>query len=572
MGERQILLAKLEQQWETLRGCQIRDEDSPWRGAFALPDPNYEGMYTQIEAGLQYTVPMYSYPESSLYQSGELLVVIEEQVEYLLRSQYPSGCISLINCNIDSPPDTGFAVHIASFSYHALAAVQAPEALAVSNRLKLFLERTISGLLAGGIHTPNHRWVICGALALLYEIFPDERLRSRADEYLAEGLDINASGEWTERSNAVYNAVCCNFLYHVARVFGYEDLIDRVEENLNMMQYMLHPGGAIATEYSSRHDRGKVFYLSDEYYIAFRLMASHHSNAIFEALAAEALRHTENPGMPLLYRMRFPEKMRSNGERAELPEHYNVLLNEGNEAPISGLMPYVRTSFHSGSPLARYRRGKLSVTLVSGQPEFMFVQVGKARMVGLRWSLGWFGIAGVPMSSLKKCGDYSYEMAITIEGAYYGPIQGANTGRMGQSEFDFTFAGREATNVSRLDMSVRIDLEEHGLRVRLMANNMPKLFAQAVFAFDRAGTVEDSSSGCTRLDEHLYLQAAGHLVYRCGNDVIEIEGGAAEHRYACLRNDEMDPQYWNVACNYVTPMAAEFYIHCGNDDRGASNE
>ncbi|WP_409342382.1 hypothetical protein [Paenibacillus sp. MBLB4367] len=564
--EEKWLMRELEKKWKEIESYQVRQSGSHWRGAFEIPDSAYKGMYVQIETGLQMTVPLYSHPESKWYRSGALLEVIEEQIDYLLRSQYPSGCISLINCNIDSPPDTGFAVHIASLSYHALASVDAPEAHAVSGKLKQFLYGTIPCLLKGGIHTPNHRWVICGALALLSEIFPDERLRERADAYFAEGLDINKSGEWTERSNAVYNAVCCNFLYHAARVFQYEDLIAPIASNLEMMKYMLHPDGAIVTEYSSRHDRGKTFYLSDEYYIAFTLMASHTKSNMFRTLADEALKYATNPGLPLLYWMRFPNEMKGAGERSPLPLSYDVLLNEGSQAAVSGSMPYVRTSFHSGSPLVRYRHEDLSVTLVSGQPEFLCIQFGKARMVGLRWSLGWFGIAGVPMAKLEKRSEGCYEMSIQVEGAYFGPVEGAGIGRTGRSAFDFNFEGREKTHISKLEMRVGIALRPDGLTVKLKAEQMPNLFAQTVFSFAPGGVIE--SDGCSRLADHLYLHSAGSFVYRYGDDRIEIVGGADEHRYVCLRNDDIDPQLLNVISNFTTPMTAELHIHCYRDTKG----
>ncbi|HEY2492902.1 MAG TPA: hypothetical protein VGI33_08325 [Paenibacillus sp.] len=569
MGDEKRLLRLLEKQWAVIHSYQVQKADSYWRGAFEFPDQDYKGMSVEIEAGLQRTVPLYSHVESSLYQNEALLKVIEEQIDYLLRSQLPSGCVSLINCNIDSPPDTAFAVHIAALSYHVLASVGGSKVEAVCDKLKQFLRRTMPCLLTGGIHTPNHRWVICGALALLYEIFPDEQLRERADSYLAEGLDINEYGEWTERSNAVYNAVCCNSLYHVARVFDYTDLFEPIASNLLMMKYMLHPDGVIVTEYSSRQDRGKRYQLSDEYYIAFTLMAARTSNGEFRTLADEAIRHSNNPGLSLLYWMKHPLDMNSEGERTPLPTTYEVMLNEGCEAPVSGFLPHIRTSFHSGSPLVRFRNEDLDVTLVSGQPEFLFIQYGQARMTGFRWSLGWFGIAGAPMARIVKQREGSYELLIELEGSYRGPLETANKSRSDRSVFDFSNEGRKKTHVSKLLLSVIIELEKDGLSVKLQSDSIPNLFAQAVLTFDPTGVI--AGDGCRPLSDHLYLQATGQLVYQCGEDIIEMTGGGDEHRYACLRNDHMDPNSLNLICNYMTPMEAELRFQCRRAVKGEMN-
>jgi hypothetical protein len=566
MRDEARLLAMLERDWEESKMHRIWQEDSYWRGAFEVPDPAYPGMYAQIEAGLPMTIPLYSHPGSKWYRSSALLTTIEEQIDYLLRTQFPSGCVSLINCNIDSPPDTGFTVRIAALSYHALASIDEPKAQAASGKLKEFLYRTIPCLLTGGIHTPNHRWVLCGALALLYEIFPDERLRERADAWLAEGLDINESGEWTERSNAIYNAICCNFLYHAAQVFGYDDLMEPIRSNLDMMKFMLHPGGSIATEYSSRQDRGKEIRMGEEYYIAFTLMAGHAGDGQFRTMADEALDYANNPGLPLLYRMKFPIGMDEAGERSMLPTSYEAMLNEGRQAPVSGSLPLVRTAFHSGSPLVRFRSGDLSVTVASGQPEFLYVQFGKARMHGLRWSVGWFGIAGAPMQQLVKHGPGRYELKIELEGSYRGPLEGADIGRTGRSEFDFSVKGRQETHISRLTLRVAIELQKDGVALKLRTEGMPHIFAQAVLSFDSDGTLE--GDGLRRLSDRLYHQTGDRLTYRRGGDIIEVTCGGDGHRYAALRNDRMDADHLNVICNYVTPMEAALHFRCRKEGKG----
>ena len=50
------------------------------------------------------------------------------------------------------------------------------------------------GMLKGGFHTPNHRWVLSAALSLSLELFPDMDGLEVVEQYLAETIDINADG------------------------------------------------------------------------------------------------------------------------------------------------------------------------------------------------------------------------------------------------------------------------------------------------------------------------------------------------------------------------------------------
>ncbi len=193
-------------------------------------------------------LPLFANPESSYYRDASLLRELEEALALFLQTQLPSGCISLVNCNIDSPPDTAFSVHLAALLYQIVDRSGMDELSGARVSLLLFLERAKPCLLNGGIHTPNHRWVMAGAFAKIYEIFGGEAFRERAFPFLDEGLDITDYGEWTERSNAIYNGACAIHLYDVGLIFGYEPAFAAIRSNLNMMQYMLHPDDSIVTE------------------------------------------------------------------------------------------------------------------------------------------------------------------------------------------------------------------------------------------------------------------------------------------------------------------------------------
>ncbi|THF82163.1 hypothetical protein [Cohnella fermenti] len=504
---------------------------------------------------------LHSHPESRLHRSPELAADMERTAKELLGIQLPSGNVSLYNCNIDSPPDTAFTAHMAALIVQLLQKRGGTGTSGTVETLLLFLRRASPALLEGGIHTPNHRWVVASALAKLEELFGDEGYRERAFLFLNEGLDVTDYGEWTERSNSIYNAICAYYLHTVGVVFGHEPSLEAAGRTLRMMRWLLHPGDTLATEYSGRQDLGQIARMDDRYYAAFHLMAARDRDPELAALAGIAARTAPRGSLALLHWTLEPERMEPTVEAAPLSERYTVLLGEGNSAPVPDRVPYAGpvVKHPHGAPVLRHRRGPLSVTAMAGQPECLYVQYGEARLLALKLGIGWFGAGAVSFPTIERLADDRFRLEAELEGCYFGPLPEERTRAARGSYVAMPNHLRSRIGVVRTRAAMELTLHDDGLDIRVAAGDGRGIYLQAVCLFPgdegelRGDRLETMGPGIRRLSE-------GTAEFRSGRDILVVEGGACEHDEVAMRNDSPAPHARTMTVNWTTPTDAVLRI------------
>lgn len=505
---------------------------------------------------------LYCQPKSIYYLDKQLLPEMERLAEAFLGTQLPSGNVTLYFCNIDSPPDTAFTSHHVATLLQLAMRDAGEEAEKITNCLMLFMERAAPALLTGGIHTPNHRWVMASALAKMEELFGGTEYRARAFQFLNEGLDITEYGEWTERSNSIYNAVCSYYLYTIGKVFDHKPAMEAASRTLHMMRYMMHPGDTIATEYSGRQDLGKIAYMDDRYYVAYHLLASYDQNPELAAMARMAARTAPKGSFALMHWMLEPERMILPETAAELRDNYTELFGERNLVRVPAHVPYLGplVKHPHGAAVLRHRRDKLSITVMAGQPESIYLQYGKARMFGMKLGVGWFGIGAAAFPGIAKLGEDLYRMEIELEGCYFGPLTDEHTKHAKGSYVDMPNHLREKTSVLKMNAAIEIKLLDDGMDVRVLSNDPDGLYLQAVCMFDESGLL--SGEGLERTGPLTQRLSYGDALYRVGNDCIRIEGGAYEHDEIVMRNDSIHSNAINMMVNWITPTDSILKFRC----------
>ena len=546
------LVRLLEQQWDNHLDKINRAQNELEREALVS-----KGM-------LSMTTALYCCPSSRYYRDDQMLAWVLTACDCLLADQLESGCISLANCNIDSPPDTAFQVHGTTLAYAVMKDSGIEQLVEAKGKLELFFQRVKPCLLTGGIHTPNHRWVMCGALANLYELFPDEALKERAFQFFSEELDITPYGEWTERSNAMYNSALAIHLIDAAEVFEHQPAWDAVRSNLLMMRYMFHPDDTIATEYSGRQDLGQQAKMNDWYYTALHLMANKEKSEELLALARYAEQTAAAGSHALMYWMLKPERMALPDDcDAQMPKAYTVFLGEGNETQVPAHIPYLGklVQHPHGAPLVRHRQGDLSITLMSGQQDVLYVQYKRARMVGYRLGLGWFGIGSAAFPSIKQLNKDTYRLEISLEGCYFEPLPLDKTTGLAGSYVKMPNHERGKTHQSQLDIALEVKLLENGADLTVISQAVPNILVQHIFQF--LPESEFAGDG---------IRPSGHPLVSWlteGTACIEQEGGCItigpgghRHLEVVPRNDRMNHELKRLVINCKTPLSDTISIRC----------
>jgi hypothetical protein len=218
------------------------------------------------------------------------------------------------------------------------------------------MKKAIAPLVAGGVHTPNHRWELCKALAHVHHIWPSRAVLARIDEWLGEGIDQDDEGEYSERSPNYASEVTNRSLVIVARLADRPELVENVRRNLEMTLYRLEPNGEVETVQSRRQDQTGV---QDawKYLMHFRELAARTGDGRFAAVAGQILdRVAADPAA-------FAGGGYSVGdflaEALAYPDLAALL-----PAPASPPTDYEKV--FRGSALVRVRRGDVSASIFGG--------------------------------------------------------------------------------------------------------------------------------------------------------------------------------------------------------------
>ena len=534
------LLDELDERTEALLPRQVMDARRADCGGFVN-----EGVAGSSNVSAMATLGYaYLLEGGRYYRSEEILARILAGAAFARHIRRESGCYDLVTTNFDSSPDTGFIVKALAPVVRAARKAEDAGAGQIADALGEMIRAGVPGMVAGGFHTPNHRWVLVAALSLALELFPDLDAMDTIESYLAETIDINADGEYIERSAGTYNAICNRALRLAADALDRPELLKPVRKNLDLSYHMLHADGTVVTSFSHRQDFGTrvvLVNMVDSYYD----MARRDGNGFYAAVA-DWLYASSSGGVPWTLEpfLTHPEWRVDDLQREPLPESY------------AKAYPTAR--------LWRVRRGKTSATAGAGVTSPFAVKCGEVELASVNLCASYFAIAQFSGETFEAT---EGKIAMThVSRSSDGNRPGYDLPLGREVAFDKFYEARKEREVYALPpLTTTLEIEEvaGGFDLHVKVAGYDRVPFQIACDFVPGGEL-DFDSGIVRgqAGEVVFLKS-GYATYHQGNDAISIGPGAYAHRFWQMRGSESAPAAFRVLLTFRTPVDRVLKIRCG---------
>lgn len=470
----------------------------------------------------------YASPESKYYRSASVLAALEKLSMLLLRAQTQDGTVNI--GNLESPPDTAFLLESVTAGAFLLNKDQTEASSGIREKIKSFIVKAAAALTNGGVHTPNHRWVVSAALARAQALYPNPEYLGRIEEWLDEGVFIDDDGHFPERSQT-YSVVENEALITMFRLLNKPLLLHPVRKNLEMTYYYMEPNGELVTTDSRRQDQ----YVSKHivsYYLHYRYMAIHDSNSNFAAIA-RLIENMKPFNEELLHRFLY---------------HFleNPLLQQ--ELPKGIGTPVNFEKIFTTSHLLRIRRSNTSMTLFGGvdwpliiasgranSANFFSYRKGSAVLQHMRISTNFFGMGYFYGEGLQKVGK-KYVLDKKLEVPYYQPLAKNKRNLRGDYKLSpstdgrfwnkMDFENRPVSNVKTLQTTVALEEANGTAAITINITGQESVAVTIELCFREGGKL----SGVSRCENGNHFLEKGTGTYRHENDSIQFGPGCVTHR------------------------------------------
>lgn len=497
-------------------------------------------------------VAVFTSQGSAIYGSHELVDPMIGCIERLEQLQGPDGLFG--GDNLSSPPDSAFTINDACLAVQLLQARGEGSAGAVLPELEARLRKIIAkitpALVEGGVHTPNHRWELCAALAQIHSLDPRPEIDRRIDEWLAEGIDQLPDGMYSERSPLYASAVTNPSLLVIADSSGRPELLDHVRKNLEAFLPWFNPDGTVESVFSRRQDQWQDFGAAG-FLLPYRRFAIQDGRSDFAAAASWLAE------FPLLEPAKLlAETMVLPGLAGVLPHGTEEAQRPGQQGMPAALQPERAALETCGT--YRFRHGETAVTVFGGgdhspsgvasglsnNPTFLRFRHGNSVLSDVRLSRNFFSLGPFRSKETLAEGE-SVRLHEQVEASFYLPLPAERRRQDGiyeqshEGRFSaaMDFAGRPTVQ-HWLGTGVTVTVNGHQADVGIAFDGADTSFALEL-TFRPGGVLE----GVEEVADGVYQLVGSTGRYSVGGDTIEFGPGSPA--------DPDTPPEYNPGENYT---------------------
>lgn len=470
----------------------------------------------------------YCQPKSKFYKNAVLIERLEGIAMAFTEILRPNGTMNA--GNIESPPDTAFVMEPLCSGVHILNQEKSKALDRVKALIKVPIERVGAALTVGGVHTPNHRWEICSALAWINRLYPDKKYVNRIDEWLSEGIFIDQDGHYPERSMN-YADVENRAFITLAHLLNRPAIYAPVKKNLEMAWYYTECNGELITFDSRRQDQYNNREIMVQY-LHYRFLAIEQNNGLFSAIAS------------------FIETLPKFQENVIDQMLYNFMADPvlAGELPKASALPLNYEKLFKTSSLARIRRGDTSLTLFGGNdfplilasgrsvsPNFFGYRKGAASLKYIRmssrfFSMGYFRSEGITYENGK------YKLYQKLQAPYYQPLKPADRKKDGDYELTPSVDDRFWSKMSfdkrpadfkTLETTVIVSENKGEVTLDFEVNGPEGIGVVIQLCFDNEGTL----GGVEKNGSDTCFLSDGSGTFVSGKDKITFGPGVKRHEW-----------------------------------------
>ena len=491
------------------------------------------------------------YNENSKYYKNMLL--IERSIlamQFVKERTYLDGSTDLLETNFHDATNNAFMIHDLGPGLLLMREKtdnEEEEKLLYSLCIE-FIEASVDAMVNLGFHTPNHRWVLSGALAYCYKLTNDERCIETINKFLREGIDCDENGEYTERSAGVYNCVCNQTLMMMADLLSKPELFDHVARNLKLAKMFFMPDNTINTLNSTRQDMGKA---PDYrvYYKDYLYMALYTENGEFAYMADEILKKSL-------------AEFEVTGKISILPDNSHFLLHPEWLEKIENIetfkpeTDYERLMPKSGIMCKRI--GDVALTLIAKRYIFCRLQKG-SHTITFRFGTPFFGKGNLLSDAIEKT-DKGYKLHMLSKADYMAAFDEAPESSVWE-EMDHSKRRRVAEQ--ELEITAEVEMLENGVKMKFITGGCGNVPTKLEMMLEAGGLLDlGAAEFFTNKGDYIYLKNGDVKYIYSDGTYFNFKGAFNKHRFGKnMRNTPLyDPNSLTLCLTDYTNSEREIEI------------